>query len=350
MKPARIWTFIAVTVIGLTFGRAPLHAQSVNDSDTIATEDDTKPWSQGVPLANRQAARDLFLEGNRLFKLPLFAQAAEQYLAALGQWKHPAFYFNLALAQRNLGQDVEARDSFEQALKHGEEPLGDKRFQEAQKQLADLQQKLGRIRVTCQTEGAEVTLDGVSLFTGPGNYEGWVKAKRHEITAKRPDYLSEAQRLTISQGESKTFDIRLITLSEAEASSRRWKTWKPWMVIAAGGGVAASAGVLNAISTKTFHNYDTGFGELACAKSGGCKKAGITANLNTQLSHATLERRLALGGYIVGGSLAAAGAALLYINRPHLAERQAMSSLTRSVAVIPTISSNALGVLLTMTH
>src|SRR5258707_466030 len=103
--------------ICLTSNRAPLHAQSMSNSDTIATEDDAKPWSQGVPLATRQAAQARFMKGNQLFMVPLFAQAVEQYIAALSQWKHPAFYFNLALAQLNLGQDVEARDNFEQALK-----------------------------------------------------------------------------------------------------------------------------------------------------------------------------------------------------------------------------------------
>ncbi|HEX2690676.1 MAG TPA: hypothetical protein VHN14_28865 [Kofleriaceae bacterium] len=144
------------------------------------------------------------MEGNRLFKIPLFGRAAEQYTAALRQWKHPAFYFNLALAQLNLGKDVEAHDSLEQALKYGEEPLGAERFQEAKKQLQEVERQLGRLHVTCQTLGAEVTLDGVLLFTGPGSYEGWVKAQDHEITAKNPDYLAQARRVTISPGKLRT--------------------------------------------------------------------------------------------------------------------------------------------------
>jgi len=353
VKPASIGAFIAVTVIGLIAGRAPLHAQS--PSDTIAIEDNAKPWSQGVPTTTRQAAQDLFLEGNRLFKIPLFARAAEQYTAALSQWKHPAFYFNLALAQLNLGQEVEARSNLEQALKHGEQPLGAERFQLGQKQLQDLERRLGRIRVSCQTEGAEVTLDGVSLFSGPGSYEGWVKAKAHEITAKRPDYLSEARRVVVSSGELKSLDLKLITLSEAAESGRRWVTWKPWAVVAAGGAVAASAGVLHALSAKNFRTYDDKFRQLDCAaisdaQSPGCTKEQISSALRSQLSHAELERKMALGGYIVGGSLVAAGVVLLYMNRPHLKEQPAANSFTERVTVVPAISTDMLGLLVTMTH
>ena len=48
----------------------------------------------------------VFLEGNRLFKIPLFTRAAEKYIAAIEKWTHPALYFNLALTQLNLGQDL----------------------------------------------------------------------------------------------------------------------------------------------------------------------------------------------------------------------------------------------------
>ncbi|TMQ23258.1 MAG: hypothetical protein E6J90_10935 [Deltaproteobacteria bacterium] len=110
-------------------------------STNVSVQGDDKPWNRGVPLATREGARVVFLEGNRLFKVPLFAQAAEQYLAALTKWKHPAFYFNLAIAQLNLGQDLEARDSLEHALQHGAEPLGALEFQEAQKQLKEVERQ-----------------------------------------------------------------------------------------------------------------------------------------------------------------------------------------------------------------
>src|SRR5262249_6247558 len=137
------------------------------------------PWNHGVAQATRAEAREVFLEGNRLFKIPLFSQAVEKYAKALEKWKHPAFYFNLAIAEMNLGQYLEARDHLTRAIQYGSEPLRADRFAEAKKQLVEVEHHLGRIHVRCPTRDAEVTLDGVTQFTGPGDRDIWVTPRAH---------------------------------------------------------------------------------------------------------------------------------------------------------------------------
>jgi tetratricopeptide (TPR) repeat protein len=348
VKTASTWIFLGVMAVGLTYGHAPARAQST--TVPIVTEGDDKPWNKGVPTERREAARALFLEGNRLFRVPLFAQASVQYTAALGQWKHPAFYFNLALAQLNLGQEVEARENLEKALKHGEEPLGAEQFQEAKKQLQEVERQLGRIRITCQTQGAEVTLDGVTLFIGPGSYQGWVKAKAHEITAKKPNYLAEAKRVTVSPGKLQELDLRLVTLGEAADTGRRWAVWKPWAVVATGAAVAAAGGVLHTLAAGNFSDYDKQFQQQSCAQMGGCTKDEISSDLNAQLSRATRDQQIAVGGYIAGGSVIAAGVVLLYLNRPRLEQGEATRSSAASIAVVPEVSRDTLGILVSVSH
>jgi len=348
VKPANVSMFIGVIVCGLLSGPAPLHAQSTS-APTMASDDD-KPWNQGVTAESREAARALFLEGNRLFKIPLFARAAEKYTAALSQWKHPAFYFNLALAQLNLGEEVEAHESLELALKHGEEPLGAEQFEEAKKQLQEVEHQLGRIRVTCQTMGAEVTLDGAALFTGPGSYEGWSKAKPHELTAKRQGYLAEARRVTVSPGTLQDVDLKLVTLSEAADTGRRWTTWKPWVVVATGAAVAAAGGVIQTLSSRNFNTYDGQFLALPCAKTHGCTDTEIGPGLTSRLSLAKHEQQIAVGGYIAGGSLIAAGVVLLYMNRPRLVEQGAIRPPSASVVVVPAVSPDTFGLLVSVIH
>jgi tetratricopeptide (TPR) repeat protein len=326
--------------------RTSLHAQSAGP--TIVVGGDDKPWNRGVPTGRREAARALFLEGNRLFKVPLFSRAAESYAAALEQWNHPAFHFNLAIAQLNLGLEVEARDNLEQALKHGEEPLGAAQYAEAKKQLEEVEHQLGRLRIRCVTPGAEVTLDGATLFTGPGSHAGWTKPKVHEITAKRDGYLSEARRVTIAPGQVQELELNLITLSEAADKGRRWATWKPWTVVAAGAAIAAAGGVFHALSSRSFNAYDDGFVQLPCStmpdpQSPGCARDKIPAALNAQLNAARRDQAIAVGGYVAGGAVITAGVVLLYLNRPRLIEQR---GATRSVAVVPTVSGDTIGILL----
>lgn len=353
VKTVNISIFIGMFVCGLISGSSPLHAQTIGIP--ITAEGDDKPWNKGVSPESREAARSLFLEGNEHFLLPEYAQAVEKYVAALAKWKHPAFYFNLALAQLNLGRELEAHENLQKAVQQGQEPLGAIPFREAQKQLEDLERQLGRVHITCSTAGAKVTMDGTPLFTGPGSYEGWVKAKVHEITAKRSDYVTQAKRLTIPPGALETLDLRLVTLVEAAESSRRWSAWKPWVVAATGATITAASGVFQMLASRNFRSFDSGFKEQSCAqgKSPGCpdrmSASPAPINLYARLDAAKRERTVALGGYVVGGSLLATGAVLLYMNRSKLPDQNATISSARTTAV-PLVSDSMLGILIYMSY
>jgi len=346
VKTANVSIFVGVLVCGLIAGRAPLHAQAVDEPNMAGGEN--MPWNKGVPQETRTAARAVFLEGNRLFKIPLFSQAVEKYTEALEKWKHPAFYFNLAIAEINLGQYLEAREHLEEALKYGPDPLREDRFQEAKKQLVEVEHHLGRIRVSCPTPGAEVTLDGATLFTGPGSQEVWVKAQAHELSAKRTEYATQAKRATVAAGTVATVDLPLRKIFE----DRPWAVWKPWAVVGAGAAIVAASGVLHAVSAHDFNIFDSGFVKLSCAAM-GCTQQQIDMGdprLSPRLNRARLEQKIAVGGYLAGGAAIAAGVVLVYRNRPHLMEHDETDSQTTGVALVPVISADMIGALVTVSH
>jgi hypothetical protein len=343
VKTAHLLIRCAVSA-GLITTTALLHAQPV-DAPNIAGGEDM-PWNKGVSQETRAEAREVFLEGNRLFKIPLFSRAVEKYNEALDKWKHPAFYFNLAIAEMNLGQWLEARENLERAMKYGPDPLRADRFEEARKQLVEVERHLGRIRVSCPTPGAEVTLDAATLFTGPGQREVWVTASAHEVTAKKPEYATQARRVAVGPGAQETVELPLRKLVE----DRPWATWKPWAVVGVGVGIAAASGVLHGVSAHDYSLYDSGFVKLPCAVM-GCTQQQIDQgdpHLSARLSRARLEQRIAVGGYVAGGAVIAAGAVLLYLNRPHLMERED-GNMPR-VAMTPVLSTDMLGVLVTVSH
>lgn len=347
MKVKTSWIVVGVMVCGLCAGSSPLQAQAPAIVSS-AVDVEHEPWGRGVPLEEREAAREVFLEGNRLFKIPLFAQAVEQYTAALARWKHPAFHFNLALAQLNLGLDIDAHDNLEQAIRHGASPLGADAHQEARQQLREVERRLGKLRVSCSTPGAEVTLNGAPLFTGPGNREVWVKAHTHELTAKRASYVTKVKRVSVSAGAVETIDVPLHKLIE----DRPWRVWKPWVVVGAGAVVAAAGGALHALSARDFGDYDNGFRSLTCADT-GCTEQTIDAEapgLNARLRSARLEQRLAVGGYIAGGAAVVLGAVLVYLNRPHLMEQEGGDPRGAVFSMVPVVSGDALGVSMTVSY
>jgi tetratricopeptide (TPR) repeat protein len=393
VKRFQLCKLLGVVIVGLLYGHVPLRAQPIsNDTnpaptepaprvdepattngnsartadesdpsidEPMASDESNKPWSQGVTNDERRTARQLFREGNRMFRLPLFAKAVELYTAALSKWKHPAFYFNLAIAQLNLGKEVEARENLQRALKYGDQGLAEEEFREAHKQLEALERQLGRIRVHSQTQGAEVSLDGVTLFIGPGHYEGWIKAKDHQLTAKKSGYLSEARRVTVSAGALKSVELNLITLSEATDASRRWSVWKPWAVVVAGTAIAITGGGLHALASRSFNAYDAQLQDLECAtpfgdppRVPGCAKESLLEEkgLNSKLKRAKWEQAFAMGSYVAGGSLIAAGIVLLYMNRPQLTEQENSNSSVRAISLFPNVTDSALSLLLSMPY
>ncbi|MCG8418619.1 MAG: hypothetical protein MJE77_11825 [Proteobacteria bacterium] len=69
-------------------------------------------WPDNCGSINkRQAARQRFLAGNQLLRNGLHARAVTTYKEALGLCEHPAFYYNLAVAQIALDQYLEAHGS-----------------------------------------------------------------------------------------------------------------------------------------------------------------------------------------------------------------------------------------------
>jgi tetratricopeptide (TPR) repeat protein len=354
VKTAHTQVALGVLIIGLLCEAAWAQSpQPASDATVTTLREEDKPWNRGMTRATQDVAEALFLEGNRLFRVPLFAQAAAKYTAALRTWQHPAFYFNLALAQLNLGQDVAARDNLERALRYGDDPLGAAQFQEGQRQLRELETQLGKIRITCQTPGAVVTLDGVTLFTAPGSREAWVMPKTHEIAARKREYLSESRQVTVAPGALENLELKLITLEEAADANRRWATWKPWAVVGAGVAIAAGGGVFHLLSSQNEDQYGKEFLRLGCANTNdqatpGCQDGQIPPDLTDQLTRARRQQKVAIGSYIAGGSAVTVGAVLLALNRPRLAEQSHPSSSDRRVSVVPALSPEMFGVLISI--
>jgi tetratricopeptide (TPR) repeat protein len=346
-KTARVLGVVIILLCdhALLWAQAPRPARDA----AAPTDGEGKPWNRGTTLAVREAANARFLEGNRLFDAPLFAQAAAQYKAALRTWPHPAFHYNLALAQLNLGQDVEAREHLERAVQYGEEPLGAAEFAEAQRQLAALERQLGRITITCQTPGAVVSLDGVAVFTAPGRHQAWVMPQpmTHELTARKPEYLSKSKQISVAPGALEQVELELITLEEAADANRRWATWKPWVVVGAGAATAAGGGVFHRLSARNVDRYDAEAVRLGCANDAampGCHDGQLPAELRDQLGRARQQHTVAVTGYITGGVVAAAGIVMLWLNRPRLDE-EAPPSRGRRVVVVPAVSSDTFSLL-----
>jgi tetratricopeptide (TPR) repeat protein len=314
--------------------RAPGVPGSVPAMKSTPADAAEKPWNRGVPLATRQAASKLFDEGYRFLTIPLFARAAEKFQEALALYQHPAIYFNLALAQLNLVQPVEAYESFGRAMAYGAEPIGDVPYGQAEEYRRRLEQQLGHLAVQCDQPGAAVTIDGRPLFTGPGRWQGVVVPGEHQLLASADGFIPAAERVVVSPGERSTIALAL-RRPERTVTVRYMPAWIPWASLGVGAAVLGVGGYVQQQASDELAAFDDDFNRR-CPR--GCTEIEAPG-YEARLAGIGRDQAVARGLYIAGGTMVIAGAALLYVNRERV-ERRADDG---ALSIMPTAGPGSLG-------
>ncbi len=271
-----------------------------------------RPWAQGVPAEKQKVALEHFREGNSALKESLFPKAAQKYREALREWDHPAIHYNMALALLNLDQPVEVHEHLLSALKYGALPLDADKYEQALRYKALTEKQLTRLVVSCEVAGAAVGLDGRTLFTAPGRYEGMVRAGPHSVVASREGYLTVEQSRTFAGGATEELKLELFRAEDLTQYRRLWPAWIPWTVTAAGAVVVGAAAAMHLSVRQSFAQYDSGITACTSAATGGCTPDLALAQ---KRQNAESLQPVAIGGYVLGGAALATGATLLYLNR-----------------------------------
>src|SRR5262249_45044475 len=133
---------------------------------SVRARADDKPWAVGVPQAEQDSALAMYRDGNGEFEESRYAQAVTKYREAGKHWDHPAIRFNMAVSLINLDQPLEAYENLTAALKFGAAPIGNEAFAQAQTYKKLLDGQLTHLKITCDVDGAEVTLDGQPILHG----------------------------------------------------------------------------------------------------------------------------------------------------------------------------------------
>ncbi|ACY13210.1 hypothetical protein [Haliangium ochraceum] len=324
----RITTLAALATFVMVAMPAAAQDEPPQDDD-IATYEDVDaaalPWVRGVPRAVRLEAHRLFLEGNEDLGEGLFRRAGEKFRAALALWDHPAFHYNLGVAQMNLDQIIDAYRSFQRARRFGSRPIGRDKFDQAANHIRVLGNQLAAIEIACDQAGATVALDGTPIFIAPGAERVLVRPGRHRVEANKPGLDDDVHDLVLDPGDAQ--GVRLVLLApERMVPVRRWNAWLPWGVVGAGALVMAGGAALDRSSSAAFDDFDGAVGEQCIGNRGCVVDGGDGDGLDDGLGDRhTSGRRLqwaARGVYAVGGLTVAAGAVLLYLNRERLEPRR----------------------------
>jgi hypothetical protein len=158
----------------------------------------TLAFAQGAQEAARAEARRSLEEGAKRFEAGDYAAALARFEEAYRHFPSPRFLYNMGQAQRRLDRPLEALESFERFLAEARDAPATAR-QEAERLVAELRGRVGRVEVTASVAGAEIVLDGRSFGVAP-RPPIRVAPGLHQIVVEKPGHEPFLDRFEVEPG------------------------------------------------------------------------------------------------------------------------------------------------------
>jgi hypothetical protein len=300
--------------------------------------------------ADKKRAQDLQIAGVRLLEHGDNQAALQKFQEAIRIFPSPKILFNMGRAHAALGEDVEAVNDFERFL--DEAPYAPKQSRdEAQRIIETLRAKLSYVEIGTDDVGSRITVDGREVGVAPLARPLAIAPGPHEVRVEKAEMIAETRSVSPVAGQKVRVFVKLRPVAEARTTvvapppppppnkdtatppprrngdddtttrppepirepevaptagsgpGRRALKWAAWVAAAAGAGVGTYGFLSNQSGVKDF-NSGCGF------KGGMVMVVGTTKTLdqcNSLKNHYELGTRLAVGGFIGAGILAAAG-------------------------------------------
>ena len=322
---------------------APSNGEKAGSDESLEKGGDNRPWAAGISVDRQKQALLQFREGNAQLNDGLFARASETYRKALETWPHPAIHYNLALAQMNLDQPIEAFENFSKAIVYGDAPLQKDKLEHAKEYMLLLEKQIAQIEVTCDKPGAKVSVDGKEVFVAPGKFTQRVRIGRHTFVADKKGYQTRINAPFIGPGEHFRIELKLYTAEELTRYNRRWDaTWMPYAVLGAGVAIGLGGVALELSATSKYNDYDSAVRD--CNQNNmGCQTSSAITDLRDS------GDRLKTMGYVaygVAGAAVATGILLAVLNRPkayQIRPEELQESQEKTLSVTPILTPNIAG-------
>ncbi len=289
--------------------------------------------AQATPTATPEAknrAQSLLKEGAKLYEKGALAAALEKFNEAYEEYPSPKLLFNIGQASRDLGRPAEAMNAFERFQAEATDAPPDMTA-EAKKSMAELEPRLGKLRIQCATTGAEVSLDGKPLGKAPISDLIWAVPGGHQVTARHPKMAAAIEDVEVNASWVHTVVISMQPLPPAAEEPLRTKPKPPveaevtrrlpeevppprpagarriWTWVAAGAAVAfaGSATYFGLAMQSKYDSLNQSCGSLAGTSYTGCKPEDIDAVL--------LRRNLANVSWGLAAAAAATAGVLFFV-------------------------------------
>ena len=263
--------------------------------------------AQAEPAADNSEAKAraqvLLKDGAKLYEKGALAPALEKFNQAYAEFQSPRLLFNIGQTSRDLGRLAEAMIAFERFLAEATDAPADMTA-EAKRSVAELQNRLGKLRIQCATRGAEISVDGKVIGLAPVPELLWIMPGKHQVTARHPDTAPAIEDVEVNPSWVHTVVITLQPLAKIAEEARLatptakppvevhdtlppvepkphpanngWLLGKKWAWVATGGAVVftGTAVILGRSMQSKYDSLNKSCGSLS-TNSPGCSQSDI---------------------------------------------------------------------------
>jgi hypothetical protein len=309
---------------------------------TVGAGRAASPAYAQAPGDPRAVARIKLVDGGEALKRGDYRDALTRFKEAYDLVPSPKIHYNFGLAYRGLGRPADAIEAFEKFLVEANDASPDLRAN-AERFRSELVQQVGTVVLTCDVEGAEISVDGRSHGVTPARAPLRLDPGPHQIVVEKTPAPPFTRKVELGAGQRETVAVALakepaprepavvpaIPLppppplvappqappapEEPPVRPHSWK-WKAGWGLAAGGVAFLGFGFVERLSANSkFREFNGAMAEFGpcdadgrARQHGGARCAALLSDGNSAATKATL-------GFAAGGVLAAGGAALLVL-------------------------------------
>ncbi|MDB4987445.1 MAG: hypothetical protein JWN04_2623 [Myxococcaceae bacterium] len=164
--------------------------------------------------AQKNEASAHFTRGVALYQEQAFRAALVEFERAHEIAPDHRLLYNVGQAKLRLQDYLGAVQSYEAYLTEGGASVPPERRVQVEAALAELRERVGRLAISCNRDGAELFIDDVSAGTTPLSGTIPVNVGRHRVLARTPDGTNESRMVDVAGG-----DIAEVSLVLAEPRS-----------------------------------------------------------------------------------------------------------------------------------
>lgn len=170
-------------------------------------------WMWSCPAIARaqeapDPARDAFNRGMAALQGSRFRDAAEALEASWRGRPMPVVLYNLGLAYRGMGRNLDAVDTFERYLSAPEPGVSPQRLSALRQEIERLRGTLVRLQVTLRPPRATLRMDGRPLVVIDG--EALVDPGVHTVDGAAEGHQPAHRELDLAPGSRETFEMVLV--------------------------------------------------------------------------------------------------------------------------------------------